>query len=39
MIDCTPYSDDEEMVTMNDPEEYDDWWGEYGDYQKGDYND
>ena len=31
MLGCTPYSDDEESVVMNNPEEYADWLGEYGD--------
>ena len=25
MLGCTPYSEEEESVVMNDPEEYGDW--------------
>ena len=29
MFGCTPYSEDEEKVVMNDPEEYQDWLAEF----------
>lgn len=29
MLGCTPYSEDEENVVMNDPQDYADWLAEY----------
>lgn len=31
MLGCTPYSEDEENVVMNDPQDYSDWLAEYGE--------
>ena len=35
MIGCTPYSYDEEPIKPADPDEYEEWLAEYGDYQQG----
>lgn len=29
MLGCTPYAEDEEMVEMRDPQDYQDWLAEY----------